>query len=89
MGIIKRTHKKFEYIPRYYKGKGNPYKIEGKFDEFRTTLGKHNLKGKINNAIQESKQSKGVNKTILIIIGILVFISLYILDFDLSIFQMN
>ena len=89
MGFIKRTHKKFDYTPRYYKGEGNPYKIEHKFDEFRTTLDKKSMKAKFSHAIEESKSSKGVNKTIVITIAILVFIFLYIIDFDLSIFQLK
>ena len=45
MGFLKRTHKKFEYKPRYYKGEGNPFKIEHKLDQFRSTTGKNkNLK---------------------------------------------
>jgi len=89
MGFLKRTNKKFDYTPRYYKGEGNPYQIEHKFDKFRTTVGKNNgLKAKFTNAIEESKNSKdkGFNKTILIIIAILTLIFLYIIDFDLSIF---
>ena len=89
MGFLKRTHKKFDYTPRYYKGEGNPYKMEHKFDEFRTTVGKKNLKSKFSSALEESKNSKGINKTILITIAILVFIFLYIIDFDLSIFQLK
>ncbi len=89
MGIVKRTHKKFDYKPRYYKGEGNPYEIKHKFDHFRTTTGNKNLKDKFTNAFEElrSSESKGTNKTILITIAILVFIFLYIIDFDLSIFQ--
>jgi len=88
MKILKRTHKKFDYTPRYYKGEGNPYEIKHKFDEHRTTIGKKNLKAKFNDAVSELKdsESKGVNKTILIIVVILVLIFLYIIDFDLSIF---
>ncbi len=89
MGVLKRTNKKFEYNPRYYKGEGNPFQIEHKFDKFRTTIGKNKgLKSKFTKAIEESKNSKdkGFNKTILIIIAILTLIFLYIIDFDLSIF---
>ncbi len=88
MGIVKRTNKKFDYQPRYYKGEGNPYEIKHKFDHFRTTTGKKNLKEKFSNALQDlrSSESRGTNKTILIIVGILVFIFLYLIDFDLSIF---
>ena len=92
MSFFKRTPKKFEYTPRYYKGEGNPYEIKHRFDEYRTTVGKNKgLKKKFIDAIDELKSSdnKGVNKTILIIIVILVFIFLYIIDFDLSIFSQN
>lgn len=88
MGFLKRTNKKFDYQPRFYKGEGNPYKMEHKFDEFRTTIGKNkSLKGKFVTAFEELKNAKASeNKTLFIIIAILVFIFLYIIDFDLSIF---
>ena len=88
MGIVKRTHKKFEYKPRYYKGEGNPFEIKHKFDEFRTTTGKKSLKEKFSIAVEElrSSESRGANKIILLTIVILVLIFLYIIDFDLSIF---
>ena len=89
MGFIKRTHKKFDYKPRYYEGEGNPYEIKHKFDEFRTTTGKNKgLKAKFVNAWDELKESrgKGVNKTIVAITIILTLVFLYIIDFDLSIF---
>ncbi len=88
MGFLKRTNKKFDYQPRFYKGEGNPYKMEHKFDEFRTTIGKNkSLKGKFVTAFEEFKNAKAnENKTLLMIIAILVFIFLYIIDFDLSIF---
>lgn len=88
MGFLKRTNKKFDYKPRYYKGEGNPYKIEHKLDKFRKTTGQNKgIKTKVTNAFDELKDAKkGVNKTILYIIIVLVFIFLYIIDFDLSIF---
>jgi hypothetical protein len=88
MGFLKRTNKKFDYQPRYYKGEGSPYKIEHKLDKFRTTTGKNKgLKSKFSDAINEFKNSdKGTNKTIIYIALILVFLFLYIIDFDLSIF---
>ena len=89
MGFLKRTNKKFDYQPRYYKGEGNPFKIEHKLDQFRKTAGKNRgIKAKFNDAISDLKNSdKKVNKTLLIIISILVFIFLYIIDFDVSIFK--
>ena len=91
MGFLKRTHNKFDYQPRYYKGEGNPYKIEHKLDQFRTTTGKNKgLKAKFSDAFYDLKNSdKSVNKTLIIIIAILVLIFLYIIDFDLSIFKGN
>jgi len=89
MGFIKRTNKKFDYTPRYYKGEGNPYQIEHKFDEFRTTVGKNKgIKGRLTTALDELKASKGkgINMTILYIIIFLSLIFLYIIDFDISIF---
>ncbi|MGY0426140.1 MAG: riboflavin synthase subunit beta, partial [Polaribacter sp.] len=78
--------------PRYYKGEGNPYKIEHKLDKFRKTAGKNKgLKTTLSEAIDEmkDKEKKGVNKTILIIVTILTLIFLFIIDFDLSIFKGN
>ncbi len=92
MGFIKRKNKKFDYQPRYYKGDGNPYELKGKFDEYRTTVGKSkSLKGKLNAALDEFKNSKngGFNPTILILVGVLTLIFLFIIDFDLSIFLLK
>lgn len=87
MGFLKRTNKKFEYKPRYYKGEGNPYQIEHKFDQYRTTVGKNkSLKAKFINAYDEVKTIKSLNKTIVLIAAILFLIFAYIIDFDFSIF---
>ncbi|PKA83796.1 hypothetical protein ATE92_1962 [Ulvibacter sp. MAR_2010_11] len=92
MGILKtRKNKKFSYNPRYYKndGEGSPYEMKHKFDEFRSTVGANpGLKGKFKNAFEELRQSKNgtANKRLLLIIAILVFVFLYIIEFDLSIF---
>jgi hypothetical protein len=88
MGFLKRSNKKFEYKPRFYKGEGSPYKIEHKLDKYRKTAGKNkNLKSKLTDAISELRDSeKGVNRTIIYIILVLVLFFLFIIDFDLSIF---
>ena len=92
MGMLKlRKNKRYDYTPRYYKkeGEGSPFDIKHKFDEHRKTVGDNSgLKSKFNNAIGELKEPKSleVNKRILIIAGVLIFIFLYIIDFDLSIF---
>ena len=92
MGILKtRKNKRFNYKPRYFddKGEGNPFEIKHKFDEFRKTVGSNKgLKTKLNNALDDFKNNpdKEANKRILIIIGVLVLVFLFIIDFDLSIF---
>ncbi len=96
--LIRRKNKKFDYNPRYYKNKNedgenvNPYKIKGKFDDFRNTLGKSGgLKSRFRTAVDDldRKQSKSSTKIIIIIIAILVLIFLFIIDFDLSIFSIK
>ena len=92
MGFLRRTNKKFEYTPRFYKVEGNPYKIEHKFDKFRKTVGKNKgLKSKFTNAVEELKvpQSKNSIKIILIIVTALILVFLYTIDFDLSIFSLK
>jgi hypothetical protein len=92
MGILKtRKNKKFSYNPRYYsnEGEGSPFEIKHKFDEFRSTVGPNpGLKGKFKNAWSEMRADKNrsVNRRLIFIIAILVFVFLYIIDFDLSIF---
>jgi len=95
MGIFKlRKNKKFNYIPRHYddKGEGNPFEIKHKFDEYRKTVGNNSgLKNKINHALDDLKNNpdQTANRRILIIVGILILLFLFIIDFDLSIFLSN
>ncbi len=92
MGILKvRKNKKFSYTPRFYddKGEGNPYEIKHKFDAFRKTVGPNKgIKGKFNDAFNDLKEKpdSAANKRILIILGVLVLVFLFFIDFDLSIF---
>lgn len=92
MGIFnKRSNKKFNYKPRFYKyeGEGSPFSMKHKFDEERkTTNSSSGIKAKLVSAFDElrSPQEKKVSKRLVYIILILVLIFLYIIDFDLSIF---
>ena len=86
-----RKNKKFGYTPRYYddKGEGNPFKMQPKLDKYRTTLNApRGLKGKFNNAMADIRREGDKNSKLrfLIILAVLIFIFLYIIDFDLSIF---
>ncbi len=89
MSIFKtRQNKKYNYVPRHYQGEGNPFEIKHKFDDQRRTIEKVGLKGKFTNAWDDYKNTPdaAANRRTLIIIGILVFIFLLIIGFDLSIF---
>ena len=84
-----RRNKSFDYTPRYYKGEGNPYKIEHKLDKFRTTAHtQRGLKNKLSSAMDDLKTEgdKNIKLRFWIIFAILVLIFLFIIDFDLSIF---
>jgi len=84
-----RKNKSFDYAPRYYKGEGNPYKIEHKLDKFRSTAHSNKgLKNKFTSAMDDLKTEgdKNLKLRFLVIVGILVLLFLFIIDFDLSIF---
>lgn len=93
--LIKRLprNKRFNYTPRYYKGKDdtNASQYATKFDAYADTYNKNDFSGQWheNRINQRTRNNSGFNKTILFIIGILVLIFLYIMDFDLSIFSLN
>lgn len=85
-----RKNRAYDYQPRYYKSdkEGNPFKIEYKFDQFRSTVGsQRGLKNKVRKAMADAKREGDRNMRIrlLVITSILVFIFLYIIDFDISI----
>jgi hypothetical protein len=84
-----RKNKSFDYSPRYYKGEGNPYKIEHKLDKFRSTAqSNRGLKNKFRSAMDDLKSEgdKDMKLRFLIIVAVLVLLFLFIIDFDLSIF---
>ena len=94
MGILStRKNKKYSYTPRYYKGDSNPYELKHRFDDYRVTAGStKGLKAKVNNALndyQNVRDTSGANRRVLIILGVLVLIFLFMIDFDLSIFLRN
>ncbi|MBO3116655.1 riboflavin synthase subunit beta [Winogradskyella sp. DF17] len=90
MGLLKqRKNKKYNYKPRYYKGEGSPYEVKHKFDDYRTTVNPaKGLKGKFNAALDDYKSNRdnNVNRRVIIIVSVLIFLFLLIIDFDLSIF---
>ncbi len=93
MGIIKtKKNKKFNYVARYYKGDGNPYKISHKFDDARVSTRKvSGIKAKFIMAFQDLKKPNdgSARLRLLIIFVILLLIALYLIDFDASFFVAN
>jgi len=92
MGFMKqKKNKRYNYIPRYYKndGEGSPFEIKHKFDEYRSTVGGNkNIKQKFNSAWDEfiNSPDKQVNRRVLYIALVLVFLFLWFMDFNLSAF---
>lgn len=87
-----KRNKSFDYKPRYYKGDGNPFKIEHKLDQYRTTAHTtRGLKNKVSTAIDDLKNEGDRNLRIrfLIILAVLILLFLLIIDFDLTIFATN
>lgn len=84
-----RRNREFDYKPRYYKGEGNPYKIEHKLDKFRTTAHhQRGLKNKFTNAFDDLRNEGDRHMRIRFFaaLAVLILIFLFIIDFDLSIF---
>lgn len=85
-----KSNKKFDYKPRFYEGEGNPYKMEQPLDKFRNTTAR-GLKGKMSSAVRDlrTKGDKNMKMRFWIIFAILIFLFLYIIDFDLTIFTQH
>jgi hypothetical protein len=93
MGLLKlRKNKKYSYTPRYYQTdkEGSPFKMEPMFNGYRKTVGNQGgLKAKFFAAIDDFKSQSDArsNRTVLVIMGVLILLFLIIIDFDLSIFK--
>lgn len=90
---IKRPeNRRYNYTPRFYKGKedDNPFEFESRFHKYRDQpnsidFGAH---WKEDRKKYRTRSNRGINRRFIYIFLILVFIALWILDFDLSIFTM-
>lgn len=93
LNLLKRTkqNKRYNYTPRYYQGKekGNPYDFGTKIEKSRETYNTVDFGNHWRDARNSSRTraNRGLNKTIIYIILILVFLFLWFIDFDLSIFS--
>lgn len=86
----KRSNNRFNYTPRYYEGKseGNIYEFGSKFSKYKETYNKNDFGSHWRDARMASRtrSNRGVNRTIVLIVFILVFLFLWLIEFDLSIF---
>lgn len=86
----KRKNNRYNYTPRYYKGKdtGNKYNFDSKFKKFREATNAIDFGSQWKEARESSRHrgNREINKTVMIIMAILVLIFLWFIDFDLSIF---
>jgi|SRR5699024_10710818 len=90
---FKRRHnRRYNYTPRYYNGKKDehPFEFDSKFHKYQemhnaVDFGAHWKEDRINS---RNRKNRGVNRRLIYIIAILIFIFLWIIDFDLSIFTL-
>jgi hypothetical protein len=85
-------NRRYNYTPRYYQGKEieNPYDFDSTFHKYRDTYNSNDFgkKWQEARAASRNRNNRSFSPTLLIIIGVLVLIFLYIIDFDLSIFRL-
>lgn len=86
-----RKNRRYNYTPRYYKGKdnGNIYEFDSKFSKYRDTYNNNDFgqQWKETRMQMRTRKNRSISLRLLLIILSLVLICLYILDFDLSIFM--
>ena len=86
-----RKNNRYNYTPRYYKGKdtGNIYSFDSKFNKYKETTNAIDFGSQWAEARQNSRHrgNREINTRVLAIVAVLVLIFLWIIDFDLSIFS--
>ena len=85
-----KKNRRYNYTPRYYKGKeeGNLYEFDSKFAKYRDTYNSNDFGHQWKEARfqMRTRTNRSISFRLLFIILVLVFVCLYILDFDISIF---
>ena len=86
-----RKNRRYNYTPRYYQGKeeGNLYEFDSKFSKYRDTYNRNDFgqQWKEIRMQMRTRKNRSVSLRLLLIIFALLFLSLYILDFDLTLFM--
>ncbi|MBT7481080.1 MAG: hypothetical protein HN677_01645 [Flavobacteriales bacterium] len=85
-------NRRYNYTPRYYRGKeeGNLYEFDSRFSKYRNTFNSNDFGNQWQDARVQmrTKKNRSISLRLLLIILGLVFVCLYVLDFDLSIFTL-
>jgi hypothetical protein len=85
-----RKNTRYNYTPRYYNGKdeGNIYDFDSRFAKFKNTPNQINFGSHWAEAREQSRNrgNRSLNKRVILIAAILIFLFLWFIDFDLSIF---
>ncbi|MGM0636586.1 MAG: hypothetical protein ACQESK_11020 [Bacteroidota bacterium] len=83
-------NQRYNYTPRYYNGKseGNIYAFDSKFNKYKNTTNKIDFGAQWAEVRKNSRNrgNRSINKRVIYIALVLIFIFLWIIDFDLSIF---
>ena len=83
-------NKRFNYTPRYYEGKeeGNAFEMGSRIRRDRETVSNHfTEEWRAIRSESRNRKNAGVNKTCWIVLFVLVLLTMYFFDFDLSIFK--
>lgn len=84
-------NRRYNYTPRYYQGKeeGNLYEFDSKFSKYRDTFNRNDFGQQWKEARLQmrTRKNRSVSLRLLLIICALLFLSFYILDFDLTLFM--
>lgn len=85
-----RKNSRYNYTPRYYNGKNedNIYDFDSRFAKFKNTPNQINFGSHWAKAREESRNrgNRSLNKRVILIAAFLIFLFLWFIDFDLSIF---
>ncbi|WP_188112047.1 hypothetical protein [Aquimarina sp. RZ0] len=86
----RKTNRRYNYTPRYYKGKseGNIYDFENRITKYREATNAIDFGSQWSEDRKASRNrgNREINKRVIYIACVLIFIFLYFIDFDVSIF---
>ena len=86
-----KKNRRYNYTPRYYRGKqdSNPYDFDSKFSKYRESYNQNDFGHKWQEARlkMRNRSNRGISFRLIIVILILILGFLFVIDFDLSIFQ--